>query len=156
MESLIKKVVSAKDINHKGQGLWVSMKILMGDLKQVQKLNIFLLTTIFSLILHIFIKLFLQLLLNYKSLMNFGYLFSKIYNLHLDTQHIHIFLKHCDYKILLHRFLWNPEIPKWMKRRIFIQWDNNVYFTAELILSQSEISLSIWHGKTSSFLKHLY
>ena len=35
MDSLIRKVVSAKDINHKGQGLWVSMKILMGDLKQV-------------------------------------------------------------------------------------------------------------------------
>jgi hypothetical protein len=96
MDSLIRKVVSAKDINHKGQGLWVSMKILMGDLKQVQKFNIFMLTTVFSLILHIFIKLFLQLLLNYKSLMNFGYLLSKIYNLHLDTQHVHIFLKHCD------------------------------------------------------------
>jgi hypothetical protein len=86
------KVVSAKDINHKGQGLWVSMKILMGDLKQVQTFNIFMFTTVFSLILHIFIKLFLQLLLNYKSLMNFGYLLSKIYNLHLDTQHVHIFL----------------------------------------------------------------
>jgi dedicator of cytokinesis protein 1 len=38
MDSLIRKVVSAKDINHKGQGLWVSMKILMGDLKQVRHL----------------------------------------------------------------------------------------------------------------------
>lgn len=37
MDSLIRKVVSAKDINHKGQGLWVSMKILMGDLKQARE-----------------------------------------------------------------------------------------------------------------------
>lgn len=37
MDSLIRKVVSAKEINHKGQGLWVSMKILMGDLKQARE-----------------------------------------------------------------------------------------------------------------------
>ncbi|XP_052098499.1 dedicator of cytokinesis protein 1-like isoform X2 [Mytilus californianus] len=37
MESLIKKVVSAKEINHKGQGLWVSLKIMMGDLKQARE-----------------------------------------------------------------------------------------------------------------------
>ncbi|KAK3095553.1 hypothetical protein FSP39_016043 [Pinctada imbricata] len=37
MDSLIRKVVVAKDINHKGQGLWVSMKILPGDAKQVKE-----------------------------------------------------------------------------------------------------------------------
>ncbi|XP_021375284.1 dedicator of cytokinesis protein 1-like isoform X4 [Mizuhopecten yessoensis] len=37
MESLIRKVVVAKDINHKGQGVWVSMKILSGDPKQVRE-----------------------------------------------------------------------------------------------------------------------
>lgn len=36
MDSLIKKVVVAKEINHKGQGLWVSLKVLQGDVKQVQ------------------------------------------------------------------------------------------------------------------------
>lgn len=35
MDSLIKKVVVAKEINHKGQGLWVSLKVLQGDVKQV-------------------------------------------------------------------------------------------------------------------------
>ncbi|XP_067884811.1 dedicator of cytokinesis protein 2-like isoform X2 [Heterodontus francisci] len=37
LHSLIHKVVAAKDINHKGQGLWVSMKLLSGDLKQIRK-----------------------------------------------------------------------------------------------------------------------
>ena len=35
MENVIKKVIVAKEINHKGQGLWVSMMILPGDMKQV-------------------------------------------------------------------------------------------------------------------------
>ncbi|XP_078264532.1 dedicator of cytokinesis protein 2-like [Rhinoraja longicauda] len=37
LHTLIHKVVAAKDINHKGQGLWVSMKLLSGDLKQIRK-----------------------------------------------------------------------------------------------------------------------
>ncbi|XP_055487185.1 dedicator of cytokinesis protein 2-like [Leucoraja erinacea] len=37
LHTLIHKVVTAKDINHKGQGLWVSMKLLSGDLKQIRK-----------------------------------------------------------------------------------------------------------------------
>ncbi|XP_072353782.1 dedicator of cytokinesis protein 2-like [Scyliorhinus torazame] len=37
LHTLIHKVVAAKDINHKGQGLWVSMKLLTGDLKQIRK-----------------------------------------------------------------------------------------------------------------------
>ncbi|XP_056005673.1 dedicator of cytokinesis protein 1-like isoform X3 [Ostrea edulis] len=37
MDSLIKKVVVAKEINHKGQGLWVSLKVLQGDVKQVKE-----------------------------------------------------------------------------------------------------------------------
>ncbi|KAL3864490.1 hypothetical protein ACJMK2_006169 [Sinanodonta woodiana] len=37
MESVIRKVVSAKDINHKGQGVWVSLKLLPGDIKQVRE-----------------------------------------------------------------------------------------------------------------------
>ncbi|XP_035674913.1 dedicator of cytokinesis protein 1-like isoform X4 [Branchiostoma floridae] len=38
LEGVIKKVVSARgELNHKGQGLWVSMKMLDGDIKQVRK-----------------------------------------------------------------------------------------------------------------------
>ncbi|XP_076471351.1 dedicator of cytokinesis protein 1-like isoform X3 [Babylonia areolata] len=37
MDTLVKKVISARDINHKGQGLWVSLKVLPGDLKQVKE-----------------------------------------------------------------------------------------------------------------------
>nr|XP_033811011.1 dedicator of cytokinesis protein 2-like [Geotrypetes seraphini] len=37
LHNLIKKAVDAKDINHKGQGFWVSMKMLAGDLSQVRK-----------------------------------------------------------------------------------------------------------------------
>ncbi|MGH0149057.1 UNVERIFIED_CONTAM: hypothetical protein FKN15_052832 [Acipenser sinensis] len=37
LHSLIKKVIEAKDINHKGQGLWVSIKMLNWDLKQLQQ-----------------------------------------------------------------------------------------------------------------------
>ncbi|XP_062566377.1 dedicator of cytokinesis protein 1-like isoform X2 [Saccostrea cucullata] len=37
MDGLIKKVVVAKEINHKGQGLWVSLKVLQGDVKQVKE-----------------------------------------------------------------------------------------------------------------------
>ncbi|ESO92727.1 hypothetical protein LOTGIDRAFT_232874 [Lottia gigantea] len=37
MDSVVKKVIVAKDINHKGQGLWVSMKLLPGDIKHVQE-----------------------------------------------------------------------------------------------------------------------
>jgi dedicator of cytokinesis protein 1 len=37
MDNVIKKAITAKDINHKGQGLWVTMRKLLGDLAQVQK-----------------------------------------------------------------------------------------------------------------------
>ncbi|XP_059148668.1 dedicator of cytokinesis protein 1-like isoform X3 [Physella acuta] len=37
MYNVIKKVISAKDINHRGQGLWVSLKVLPGDIKQVRE-----------------------------------------------------------------------------------------------------------------------
>ncbi|XP_070212219.1 dedicator of cytokinesis protein 1-like isoform X7 [Littorina saxatilis] len=37
MDNIIKKVIGAREINHKGQGLWVSLKVLPGDLKQVQE-----------------------------------------------------------------------------------------------------------------------
>jgi hypothetical protein len=37
MDSVMKKVLSAKDINHKGQGLWVSLQMLPGDLTQVRE-----------------------------------------------------------------------------------------------------------------------
>lgn len=46
MDSVIKRVITAREINHRGQGLWVSYKILQGDLNQVGatslKLSIFL------------------------------------------------------------------------------------------------------------------
>ena len=35
MDNVIRKVIAAREINHKGQGLWVSLKVLPGDLKQV-------------------------------------------------------------------------------------------------------------------------
>ncbi|KAH9503217.1 Dedicator of cytokinesis protein 1 [Bulinus truncatus] len=37
MYNIIKKVITAKDINHRGQGLWVSLKVLHGDMKQVKE-----------------------------------------------------------------------------------------------------------------------
>jgi hypothetical protein len=35
MEATVKKAIVAKDINHKGQGLWVTMRKLLGDFAQV-------------------------------------------------------------------------------------------------------------------------
>ncbi|XP_004414191.1 PREDICTED: dedicator of cytokinesis protein 5 [Odobenus rosmarus divergens] len=37
LTSVLNKVIAAKEVNHKGQGLWVSLKLLPGDLSQVQK-----------------------------------------------------------------------------------------------------------------------
>uniref|UniRef100_A0A8C4YQS4 C2 DOCK-type domain-containing protein n=1 Tax=Gopherus evgoodei TaxID=1825980 RepID=A0A8C4YQS4_9SAUR len=37
LHSMIKKAVEGKEINHKGQGFWVSLKMLWGDLSQVRK-----------------------------------------------------------------------------------------------------------------------
>ena len=37
MENMIRKVTSTKEINHKGQGLYVQLRRLHGDIKQVQK-----------------------------------------------------------------------------------------------------------------------
>uniref|UniRef100_A0A8B9FPW1 Dedicator of cytokinesis 5 n=1 Tax=Amazona collaria TaxID=241587 RepID=A0A8B9FPW1_9PSIT len=37
LTSVFNKVIAAKEVNHKGQGLWVSLKLLPGDLVQVQK-----------------------------------------------------------------------------------------------------------------------
>ncbi|XP_064224768.1 dedicator of cytokinesis protein 5 isoform X1 [Aotus nancymaae] len=37
LTSVLNKVITAKEVNHKGQGLWVSLKLLPGDLRQVQK-----------------------------------------------------------------------------------------------------------------------
>ncbi|NXS76769.1 DOCK5 protein, partial [Pandion haliaetus] len=37
LTSVFNKVIAAKEVNHKGQGLWVSLKLLPGDLAQVQK-----------------------------------------------------------------------------------------------------------------------
>ncbi|XP_051051418.1 dedicator of cytokinesis protein 5 [Phodopus roborovskii] len=37
LTSVLNKVIAAKEVNHKGQGLWVSLKLLPGDLAQVQK-----------------------------------------------------------------------------------------------------------------------
>ena len=35
MENCVRKAVDGRNINHKGQGLWVSLKLLSGDIKQV-------------------------------------------------------------------------------------------------------------------------
>uniref|UniRef100_A0A670JRT7 Dedicator of cytokinesis 5 n=1 Tax=Podarcis muralis TaxID=64176 RepID=A0A670JRT7_PODMU len=37
LTSVFNKVIAGKEVNHKGQGLWVSLKLLPGDLAQVQK-----------------------------------------------------------------------------------------------------------------------
>lgn len=37
LTSVLNKVIAAKEVNHKGQGLWVSLKLLPGDLTQVKK-----------------------------------------------------------------------------------------------------------------------
>ncbi|XP_042695452.1 dedicator of cytokinesis protein 2-like isoform X2 [Centrocercus urophasianus] len=37
LHSMIRKAVEGKDINHKGQGFWLSLKMLWGDLNQVRK-----------------------------------------------------------------------------------------------------------------------
>ncbi|XP_053125035.1 dedicator of cytokinesis protein 5 isoform X1 [Hemicordylus capensis] len=37
LTSVFNKVIAAKEVNHKGQGLWVALKLLPGDLSQVQK-----------------------------------------------------------------------------------------------------------------------
>jgi len=35
MDSCVKKAVAGKEFNHRGQGLFVSLKLLKGDVKQV-------------------------------------------------------------------------------------------------------------------------
>jgi len=35
MDAIIRKAIVAKDINHRGQGLWVMMRKLPGDFAQV-------------------------------------------------------------------------------------------------------------------------
>ena len=35
MENGVRKAVDGRNINHKGQGVWVSLKLLLGDIKQV-------------------------------------------------------------------------------------------------------------------------
>ncbi|XP_069712798.1 dedicator of cytokinesis protein 2-like isoform X2 [Phaenicophaeus curvirostris] len=37
LHNMIQKAMEGKDINHKGQGFWVSLKMLWGDLSQVRK-----------------------------------------------------------------------------------------------------------------------
>ena len=40
LDNVVKKVVMAKEVNHKGQGLWVSLKKIYGDIKQVSRSNL--------------------------------------------------------------------------------------------------------------------
>uniref|UniRef100_A0A7N6AZS8 Dedicator of cytokinesis 1 n=1 Tax=Anabas testudineus TaxID=64144 RepID=A0A7N6AZS8_ANATE len=37
LQTVINKVITAKEVNHKGQGLWVTMKLLPGDIHQIRK-----------------------------------------------------------------------------------------------------------------------
>ncbi|XP_068114977.1 dedicator of cytokinesis protein 1 [Hyperolius riggenbachi] len=37
LQTVINKVIAAKEVNHKGQGLWVTMKLLPGDIHQIRK-----------------------------------------------------------------------------------------------------------------------
>ena len=40
MDAIIKRAIVAKDINHKGQGLWVTMRKLVGDFAQVNDTHV--------------------------------------------------------------------------------------------------------------------
>uniref|UniRef100_A0A803VSL6 Dedicator of cytokinesis 1 n=1 Tax=Ficedula albicollis TaxID=59894 RepID=A0A803VSL6_FICAL len=37
LQTVINKVIAAKEVNHKGQGLWVTLKLLPGDIHQIRK-----------------------------------------------------------------------------------------------------------------------
>ncbi|XP_005995870.1 dedicator of cytokinesis protein 1 isoform X2 [Latimeria chalumnae] len=37
LQTVINKVIAAKEVNHKGQGLWVTMKLIPGDIHQIRK-----------------------------------------------------------------------------------------------------------------------
>uniref|UniRef100_A0A4X2MCY3 Dedicator of cytokinesis 1 n=1 Tax=Vombatus ursinus TaxID=29139 RepID=A0A4X2MCY3_VOMUR len=37
LQTVINKVIAAKEVNHKGQGLWVTLKLLPGDIRQIRK-----------------------------------------------------------------------------------------------------------------------
>uniref|UniRef100_A0A8C2Z5S6 Dedicator of cytokinesis 1 n=1 Tax=Cyclopterus lumpus TaxID=8103 RepID=A0A8C2Z5S6_CYCLU len=37
LQTVINKVITAKEVNHKGQGLWVTLKLLPGDIHQIRK-----------------------------------------------------------------------------------------------------------------------
>ncbi|XP_056626925.1 dedicator of cytokinesis protein 1 isoform X1 [Triplophysa dalaica] len=37
LQTVINKVIVAKEVNHKGQGLWVTLKLLPGDIHQIRK-----------------------------------------------------------------------------------------------------------------------
>uniref|UniRef100_A0A3Q3ILQ4 Dedicator of cytokinesis 1 n=1 Tax=Monopterus albus TaxID=43700 RepID=A0A3Q3ILQ4_MONAL len=37
LQTVINKVITAKEVNHKGQGLWVTLKLLPGDIHQMRK-----------------------------------------------------------------------------------------------------------------------
>ncbi|KAM6442879.1 dedicator of cytokinesis protein 1 isoform 1-T1 [Liasis olivaceus] len=37
LQTVINKVIAAKEVNHKGQGLWVTLKLLAGDIHQIRK-----------------------------------------------------------------------------------------------------------------------
>uniref|UniRef100_A0AAQ4S3L5 Dedicator of cytokinesis 1 n=1 Tax=Gasterosteus aculeatus aculeatus TaxID=481459 RepID=A0AAQ4S3L5_GASAC len=37
LQTVINKVIAAKEVNHKGQGLWVTLKLLPGDVHQIRK-----------------------------------------------------------------------------------------------------------------------
>ncbi|XP_035997911.1 dedicator of cytokinesis protein 1 isoform X4 [Fundulus heteroclitus] len=37
LQAVINKVITAKEVNHKGQGLWVTLKLLPGDIHQIRK-----------------------------------------------------------------------------------------------------------------------
>ncbi|KAM6415466.1 dedicator of cytokinesis protein 1 isoform 7-T7 [Rhynochetos jubatus] len=37
LQTVINKVIAAKEVNHKGQGLWVTLKLLPGDINQIRK-----------------------------------------------------------------------------------------------------------------------
>ncbi|XP_038599409.1 dedicator of cytokinesis protein 1 isoform X1 [Tachyglossus aculeatus] len=37
LQTVINKVIAAKEVNHKGQGLWVTLKLVPGDIHQIRK-----------------------------------------------------------------------------------------------------------------------
>lgn len=86
LEAVIKKVLGGKEGNHKGQGLWVSMEILQGDIKQVSS-DWWILLTLFLVPL-VFLRIFgIMYQIGSFDLFSCGYVFS--FSLPMELKYSH-------------------------------------------------------------------